>query len=98
MAESKVTARMCDSCQRPLTPKSDGKIIGRVCAGCRVRKCRGTELEGSCFCGHADRRVLRWHEFLDQRAVVCANHSAIAGRRPLTYEELQAECASDVKG
>jgi hypothetical protein len=62
---------------------------GRYCPACRVRKCRGATIEGErCGipgCGIDHPRVLRWHRFDDATVALCANHDALAGRRPMTW-------------
>jgi hypothetical protein len=35
--------------------------------------------------------MLRRHRFADGVVVVCANHSAVAGRRPLTWQDFEHE-------
>jgi len=61
----------------------------RKCVARRLRKCRGTTVEGAAcrVCGIADSRVLRRHRFPDlpDPAILCANHAAIAGRKPLAW-------------
>lgn len=44
------------------------------------------------MCAVADRRVLRRHRLAEGLVTLCANHAAVAGRRPLTVEQLRAEC------
>lgn len=73
----------CETCPR-LTP-------GRFCVACRVRKCRGSSVEGACFCGVSDRRMLRRHRFTDGVRVICANHAAVAGRRELDWAAYLAD-------
>jgi hypothetical protein len=74
----------CESCPRLTT--------GRFCVACRVRKCRGTTIDGSCpLCGVSDRRMLRRHRFTDGTRVICANHAAVAGRRSLDWRAFLAE-------
>jgi hypothetical protein len=66
---------------------------GKVCSGCRVRKCRGASVDGlACrICGIALPRVLRLQRFGDELVPLCANHAALAGRRPLTWQAFEAE-------
>lgn len=74
-----------------------GTILDRGfwCTGCRLRKCRGSVVSGAtcsvpdCAIDHP--RALRWHRFTDEHLIVCANHSALAGRRPLTWPAFLAE-------
>lgn len=42
-------------------------------------------------CDVSDPRMLRRHRFADGIVVVCANHSAVAGRRPLAWSDFAAE-------
>ena len=76
-------------CGRP-TKGTEGTAIA-----CRLRKLRGTEIVDPCrVCGIARRPVLRRHVFVDCTATLCANHSALAGRRRITLgaflDEMQA--------
>jgi hypothetical protein len=68
---------------------------GRRCPACRVRKCRGSIIDGETCgvpsCGIAHPRVLRWHRFTDETVALCANHAALAGRRPIEWQAFQAE-------
>ena len=72
---------------------------GTRCVRCRVRRSRGTEVEGrACAvpsCGIAFSRVLRLVAFGDPPSLVplCANHAALAGRRGLSLEAFLAEAA-----
>jgi hypothetical protein len=72
---------------------------GSRCVRCRVRKCRGTDVEGrACTvpsCGITFSRVLRLVAFGTPPELVplCANHAALAGRRGLTLEAFLAEAA-----
>jgi hypothetical protein len=62
---------------------------------CRLRKLRGTEIVEPCrVCGIARRPVLRLHSFLDGTATLCANHSALAGKRRLTLGAFLDEMAA----
>jgi hypothetical protein len=74
---------------------------GRTCIGCRVRRCRGAVVEGACCrapdCGIADERMLRRHRFVDGVAIVCANHSAVAGRRELTWADFETELRAPLR-
>jgi hypothetical protein len=87
-AKPKVTC-LCEVCQ--LVPVTSGK----VCTGCRVRKCRGAAIEGAAceLCQIAQPRVLRWTRLADRQAVLCANHAALVGRRPIPWAQLAAEAA-----
>jgi hypothetical protein len=60
---------------------------GRRCAACRTRKCRGALIDGEAcgVCGIDLPRVLRWHRFTDATVALCANHEALAGRRPTSW-------------
>jgi hypothetical protein len=85
--ETKITeSKKCELCSTPI-----GK--GNVCTGCRVRKCRGSLVAGErcAVCPVSHPRMLRWHSFTDGQQVLCANHSALAGRRPLTFDQFSAE-------
>ncbi len=44
------------------------------------------------MCGETDRRLLRRVRLSAERAVLCANHAAIAGQRRPTLEGLRLEC------
>lgn len=69
---------------------------GTRCVKCRVQKCRGLGVEGlACrVCGIALARVLKLVRFIDEPEVpLCANHAALAGRRPLTWQAFEAEAA-----
>ena len=81
------TARQCLACARPTTEPRKG-----LCFACYQRQGRGheTALECAC-CGVKDRRVLRRHRLGEDWSTLCANCSAIAGKRPLTLEVLKAE-------
>jgi hypothetical protein len=76
------TMTTCGICK--LTPVRAGN-----CPACRVRKCRGAGIDGErcsvpgCAVDHP--RVLRWHRFTDRTVALCANHEALAGRRPLSW-------------
>ena len=86
-AKPKVTV-LCEVCT--IVPVTSG----RVCTGCRVRKCRGGVVEGlACrICGITLARVLRLQRFVDEPEVpLCANHAALAGRRPLTWQAFERE-------
>lgn len=65
---------------------------GTVCAGCRVRKCRGTTIAGNecAICGVDNPRVLRWHRFTDRMVALCANHSALVGRTRISFVAYEA--------
>jgi hypothetical protein len=82
---------VCDTCQ--LVP-----VFAGSCVGCRVRRTRGAGIDGErcCVpsCGIDQPRVLRWHRFTDETVALCANHSALAGRRPLTSAKFLAESAA----
>lgn len=81
----------CTDCGTPTDEPRRG-----LCIGCYLRVRRGAAFDlGACcqVCRNNDRRVLRWHKLGGAMVVLCANHSAIAGRRPLELEELRAECA-----
>jgi hypothetical protein len=69
--------------------------LGGSCVGCRLRRCRGTIVDdASCAvpgCPVYHPRMLRWHRFTDDHVVLCANHSALAGRRPITWNGFRAE-------
>lgn len=79
-------------CGRPTDEPRRG-----LCIACYLRERRGSAftIHAACqVCRTADKRVLRWHRLAGGVWVVlCANHSAIAGRRPLELDELRAECA-----
>lgn len=70
---------------------------GRTCGACRLRKCRGSTVEGAACrapgCSVDDPRMLRRHRFADGVRIVCANHSAIVGRRPLVWAAFLDELA-----
>lgn len=77
----------CSFCPRMTATLRAGK-----CPVCAVRASRGRLFTDPCAaCGASDPRVLRRHTLADGPAVVCANCSAIAGRRPLALAELRAE-------
>jgi hypothetical protein len=82
----------CASCPRLLT-------AGRVCGACRLRKCRGSTVEGAACrvpgCDAADPRVLRRHRFDEGVRVLCANHDALAGRRPRGWAAFLDELAAE---
>ena len=81
--------KTCAACGRPTTTPRFG-----LCFGCYQRARRGHTIEGSCaVCGLADKRMVRRHKLADGWTVLCANHAAVAGRRPLKLEQLQAELA-----
>ena len=62
-----------------------------LCFGCYMRSRRGHETGPACeCCGVTDRRVLRRHA-LDELRTLCANCSAVAGRRALSLDELRCE-------
>lgn len=69
--------------------------LNRRCQSCRLRRCRGASVAGAVCrapcCAVSDPRMLRRHKFVDGVVVVCANHSAVAGRRPLTWPEFERE-------
>jgi hypothetical protein len=76
---------------------------GRRCPGCRIRKCRGSAFSGHACgivgCGVDSPRVLRWHRFVDATVPLCANHSALAGRRPISWTVFMAEALEhDLRG
>ena len=74
------------ACTRPCAPGRD------KCSGCSVRSSRGHLVTGPCAaCGQDDQRVLRRHTLAGGPVVLCANDSAIAGRRLLTLDELRSE-------
>jgi hypothetical protein len=89
-AKPKITV-LCEVCT--VVPVTSGK----VCTGCRVRKCRGADVDGrACAvpsCRIALARVLRLIPFGDELVPLCANHAALAGRRGLTLDEFLAEAA-----
>lgn len=69
---------------------------GTRCVKCRVQKCRGLDVEGlECrVCGIGLARVLKLVRFIDEPEVpLCANHAALAGKRPLTWQQFEAEAA-----
>lgn len=70
---------------------------GTRCVKCRVQKCRGIDVEGlACrisTCGIALARVLKLVRFGDELVPLCANHAALAGKRPLTWQQFEAEAA-----
>ena len=72
----------CSKCPRLITK-------GRTCGACRIRDCRGSIVEGAACrapeCDESDPRVLRRHRFTDGIAILCANHDAIAGRKPRDF-------------
>ena len=86
---------------RPCEGAGCGVMIpsGTRCIRCRVRKCRGTEVEGmACAvpsCGITFSRVLRLVAFGEPPELVplCGNHAALAGRRGLSFEAFLAEAA-----
>lgn len=81
--------RPCGGCGVPIA-------TGTRCIKCRVQKCRGLGVEGlACrVCGIGLARVLKLVRFLDEPEVpLCANHAALAGRRPLTWQAFEAEAA-----
>ena len=83
------TTTICEGCDiNPIT-------TGTRCTACRVRKCRGTLIDGETCgitgCGIDHPRVLRWHRFSDTTIALCANHSALAGRRPLQWSAFKAQ-------
>jgi hypothetical protein len=64
-----------------------------LCFPCYQRRRRGHTTAAACaICPQRDRRVLRRHKLAGGMHTLCANHAAIAGRRPLTLAELEAEC------
>jgi len=64
------------------------------CPPCALRTSRGHKLGPACeICGLADRRMLRRHTLSDRNATLCANHSALAGRRSVTLAELHREAS-----
>ena len=76
----------CSSCGRPAPEPRKG-----LCFGCYMRSRRGHETGLACeCCGVTDRRVLRRHA-LDELRTLCANCSAVAGRRALSLDELRCE-------
>lgn len=68
---------------------------GFWCTACRLRKHRGAVVLGACCgvhgCGVDSPRMLRRHRFADQTVVLCANHDALAGRRPIDWAVYHAE-------
>lgn len=86
----------CTNCGRPTTEPRRG-----LCKGCHLREHRGHLAAGPCaVCGTGDRRVLRRHLLSGGPVTLCANDSAIAGRRPLSLDQLRAEvrAPSDRRG
>ena len=78
----------CTTCGRPTCHARRSR-----CPACYRRVTRGHALAGPCaVCGLTDLRVLRRHALRNGVAVLCANHSAMAGRRSLTLTELRGEC------
>ena len=81
---------LCNVCE--IVPSSG------TCVGCRVRRARGSGIDGErCAvgsCGIDQPRVLRWHAFRDETLPLCANHSALAGRRPLNAADFLAEASA----
>jgi hypothetical protein len=79
--------RRCTSCGKPAPKPKKG-----LCAGCYLRGYRRHTLGSECrICGTRDQRVLRRHVLAASTSTLCANHSAIAGRRKITLTELRAE-------
>lgn len=78
----------CSKCPRLITK-------GRICGPCRVRDSRGSSVEGAACrapeCDVSDERMLRRHRFTDGVAILCANHSAVAGKRALDFETFVRE-------
>ena len=67
-----------------------------LCFACYQRERRGHDVSDACaVCETRDARVLRRHALVCGPSTLCANHSAIAGRRALTLDELRSECAAD---
>lgn len=86
----------CSNCGRPVSATRGGQ-----CSGCYQRRRRGHEAPGPCrVCGEADPRVLKRHRLAEGMLSLCANHSAVAGRRPITLAELMSETttAGDRRG
>jgi hypothetical protein len=80
--------RTCRVCGRPVDP-SEKRHVHQACA---IRLSRGTLLGPSCAaCNTTDPRVLRLVRLADGKVTLCANHAAIAGRRPITIDALRAE-------
>jgi hypothetical protein len=81
----------CEVCRTPVQG-------GVRCVGCRLRKCRGTLIEGQTCgilgCGIDHPRVLRWHRFSDATIALCANHDALAGRAPTTWVAFRDQAAA----
>jgi hypothetical protein len=69
---------------------------GRKCAACRTRKCRGATIDGEAcgICGLRLPRLLRWHRFTDATVALCANHDALAGRRPISWDAYRAQAGA----
>jgi hypothetical protein len=85
-AKPKIT-RTCEreGCTRLVTS-------GNICTACRVAKCRGLGPDRACrICGIVHPRMLRTHSFRDEVVVLCANHSALAGRQPITFAEFEGQ-------
>lgn len=80
--------RPCGGCGVPIA-------TGTRCIKCRVQKCRGLDVDGlACrvsTCGIALARVLKLVRFGDELVPLCANHAALAGKRPLTWAQFEAE-------
>lgn len=80
----------CVLCKRPTKEPRKG-----MCFGCYLRDKRGHSVTGPCSaCGVGDQRVLKRHRLSDGQTVLCANCSAIAGRRAVTLEVLRGELGS----
>lgn len=83
-----------------------GRILERGfwCSTCRLRKHRGAMVVvgASCSihgCPVDSPRVLRKHRFIDATIVLCANHEALAGRRPIAWANFHAEAIEhDLQG
>lgn len=78
----------CSACPRTTTEPRKG-----LCFACYQRDRRGHDRAKACaVCAVGDPRVLRRHKLALGFETLCANHSAIAGRRRITLGELRAEC------
>lgn len=88
MPRKKPSMRPCRRC-----PTLTTRLRKGMCYRCYLRSWRGHQTEGPCrVCGLEDVRMLRRQTLGDGMAVLCANHAAVAGRRPITLAELAAEC------
>jgi hypothetical protein len=80
--------RRCSAC-----PRKAAKLKKGLCPACYLRSHRGGATGKACaVCAVGDPRVLRRHKLALGFETLCANHSAIAGRRRITLGELRAEC------